>query len=217
MRFLLFLSPFLANIHSHDKMKTSIPTVGGCSQHERSADLLRPGKTNHHGLLLRMLPKPPEEAKAIFIPTAANSPDAIDVLPKCLNDLLKCGFRRENILVYDLHRPMGEDDCRGYDVVYLCGGSPAYLMQRVNEAGFDRTLHAFIRRGGVVLGVSAGSMIFADCMPDNLGYLDCPLHVHSSEADRAQPGCYPRDRREILRLGNRQGLYFDQHDMIVFE
>ena len=166
---------------------------------------------------LRMLPKPPEEAKAIFIPTAANSPDAIDVLPKCLNDLLKCGFRRESILVYDLHRPMGEDDCRGYDVIYLCGGSPAYLMQRVNEAGFDRTLHAFIRRGGVVLGVSAGSMIFADCMPDNLGYLDCPLHVHSSEADRAQPGCYPRDRREILRLGNRQGLYFDQHDMIVFE
>lgn len=166
---------------------------------------------------LRMLPRPPEEAKAVFIPTAANSPDAIEVLPKCLNDLLKCGFRRENILVYDLHRPMDEAALCGYDVIYLCGGSPSYLMQRVKEIGFERMIHAFIRRGGVVLGVSAGSMIFADCMPDNLGYMACPLHVHSSEADRAHPGRYPRNRREVLRLGNRQGLYFDQHDMIVFE
>ncbi|MGN0971044.1 MAG: hypothetical protein ACI4OY_03745 [Aristaeellaceae bacterium] len=78
-------------------------------------------------------------------------------------------------------------------------------------------MHAFIRRGGVVLGVSAGSMIFADCMPDNLGYLACPLSVLSSEDSRARPGRYPRDLREILRLGNRQGLYVDQHDLVVFE
>lgn len=166
---------------------------------------------------LRMLPRSPEDARAIFIPTAANSPDAIEVLPKYLHDLLKCGFRRESILVYDLYRPMDEEALCGYDVIYLCGGSPTYLMQRVKEAGFDRTIHAFIRRGGVVLGVSAGSMIFADCMPENLGFLVCPLHVHSSEADRAQPGRYPRDRREVLRPGNRQGLYFDEHDVVVFE
>ena len=159
---------------------------------------------------LRMLPKPPEEARAIFIPTAANSPDAIEVLPKYLIDLLKCGSQRENILVYDLHRPMDEEASCGYDVIYLCGSSPAYLMQRVNEVGFHGPLHAFIRRGGVVLGVSAGSMIFVDCMPDHLGYLACPLHMHSSEADRVRPGRYPRDKREVLRLGNRQGLYFDQ-------
>lgn len=41
-----------------------------------------------------MLQKSPSETKAIFILTAANSPDAIDVLPTCLNDLglLKCGL-----------------------------------------------------------------------------------------------------------------------------
>lgn len=166
---------------------------------------------------LRMLPKPPAEVRAIFIPTAANSPDAIEVLPKCLHDLLKCGIRQENILVYDLHRPMGEEDCSGYDVIYLCGGSPSYLMQRVNEAGFDRTLHAFIRRGGVVLGGSEGSMIFADCMPDNLGYMACTLAVHRSVDTRERPGRYPRNRLEVLRLGNRQGMYFDEHDVIVFE
>ncbi len=41
-----------------------------------------------------MLQKSPPETKAIFILTAANSPDAIDVLPTCLNDLglLICGL-----------------------------------------------------------------------------------------------------------------------------
>ena len=42
-------------------------------------------------------------SEALFIPTAANTPDAIEVLPKCLNDLLKCGIPRENITVYDLY------------------------------------------------------------------------------------------------------------------
>ena len=60
-------------------------------------------------------------------------------------------------------------------------------------------------------------MIFADCMPDHLGYLARPLHMHSSEADRVQPSRYPHDKREVLRLGNRQGLYFDQEDMVVCE
>ena len=92
---------------------------------------------------------------------------------------------------------MGEEDCSEYDVIYLCGGSASYLMQRMNEAGFHRTIHSFIRRGGVVLGGSAGS--------------------NSSEDARVRPVRYPRNRSEVLRLGNRQGMYFDEHDVIVFE
>lgn len=41
--------------------------------------------------------------KALFIPTAAIDAGAIGVLPKCMNDLLKCGIPENNIKVYDLH------------------------------------------------------------------------------------------------------------------
>lgn len=41
---------------------------------------------------LEMLQKEPEKATALFIPTAAIDPGAIAVLPKCMNDLLKCGI-----------------------------------------------------------------------------------------------------------------------------
>lgn len=77
------------------------------------------------------------DIKALFIPTAAQYPDAITVLPKCMNDLLKCGIAKENISVYDLHYGMKFDELRRYDVVYLCGGSPEYLLSRINDTGWS--------------------------------------------------------------------------------
>lgn len=142
---------------------------------------------------LGMLPKAPAECRAIFIPTAANSPDAVEVLPKCLEDLLKCG------------------------IIYLCGGSPAYLLRRINERGFQKKLDAFIEAGGVVLGVSAGSIIFADNMTDNLGLLQCALDVHCSEDTKEKPGSYPSDRKERIRLGNSQAIIFEEDAMVIFE
>ncbi len=71
---------------------------------------------------LRMLGKEPADTKALFIPTAAIDADAIEVLPKCMNDLLKCGIPKENIRVFDLHQNMPVDELETYDVVYLTGG-----------------------------------------------------------------------------------------------
>lgn len=94
-------------------------------------------------LFTDMLPKSPSETKAIFIPTAANSPDAIDVLPKCLNDLVKCSIERDNIFVYDLHDTIESNIINSYDVIYLCGGSPDYLLKRINENTFRKQLSSF--------------------------------------------------------------------------
>lgn len=164
-----------------------------------------------------MLHKPMNQIHALFIPTAANSPDAIEVLPKCLEDLLRCGIKRENILVYDLYDHITDEQMQRIDVVYLCGGSPSYLLRRINESGFCDRLLQFIRQNGVVLGVSAGSMVFASQMEDNLGILHCPLHVHCPDEKRIEPGRYALTRSEDILLGNRQGIIFEGNDIIVFE
>lgn len=77
--------------------------------------------------------------KALFIPTAAIDAGAIEVLPKCMNDLLKCGISAENIRVYDLHAGMEIEELRQYDVVYLCGGSTQYLLERINDTNFNKS------------------------------------------------------------------------------
>jgi Peptidase E len=117
--------------------------------------------------------------KSLFIPTAAIHPDAIEVLPKCLNDLLCAGICRENITVFDLHRGMTDDEIQKFDVIYFAGGSSEYLLQRINDTGLNESLVRFIDNGGVYVGVSAGSIVAANNTPKNLGYIDCTLHVHA--------------------------------------
>ncbi|MDE7193909.1 MAG: Type 1 glutamine amidotransferase-like domain-containing protein [Oscillospiraceae bacterium] len=146
--------------------------------------------------------------KALFIPTAANSPDAVRVLPKCLNDLLKCGISSDNITVYDLHKPMSAEELCKYDVVYLCGGSPEYLLGRINEAGFGSLLKSFTEQNGIVIGVSAGSIVFAGNMPDNLGLVKCTLDVHCGKDDCEDCGAANMSKDRI-RLGNEQALIFE--------
>ena len=168
-------------------------------------------------VFLKMLNKAPSQVKALFIPTAATSPDAIEVLPKCLDDLLKCGIVRENIFVYDLHDSLNVNISEKYDAIYLCGGDPAYLLRRILERGFDKELESFIEHGGAVVGVSAGSMIFADDMPDNLGLLKCALDVHCSKDTCDKAGQYSMSRRERIRLGNEQAIVFEEEFFSIIE
>ncbi len=126
----------------------------------------------------KLVDKEPGKIKALFIPTAAIDADAIAVLPKCMNDLLSAGIPAENITVFDLHGNMPYEELRAYDVVYFTGGNPRYLLQRVNDTGFNVSLEEFIDHGGVYVGVSAGSVIATQNLPGNLGYINCTLAVH---------------------------------------
>ena len=142
--------------------------------------------------------------RALFIPTAAINADAIEVLPKCMNDLLKCGIPKENLTVYDLHIGMESSELQKYDVVYLCGGDTSYLLERINETGFNKSLMAYIQADGLVIGVSAGSLIFSNNLRNNLGLLKARLDVHCTEGERRGKLSYPF--KEHLRLTNTCAL-----------
>lgn len=142
------------------------------------------------------------EVKALFIPTAAIDAGAIEVLPKCMNDLLKCGI--QNIKVFDLHTGMEMAELQKYDVVYLCGGDTTYLLERVNATGFNTTLMEYIRANGMVIGVSAGSLIFANNLAGNLGLINTRLDVHCPDGEIRGKVAYPL--KENVRLTNTCAL-----------
>lgn len=153
---------------------------------------------------LSMLHKEVSDVKAVFIPTAAIDAGAIEVLPKCMNDLLKCGIQEKNIFVYDLHFGMKLDELKKYDVVYLCGGSTGYLLERLNDSGFGETLMEYIHTNGIVIGVSAGSLIFSNNLKNNLGLLNTKMEVHCIEGDMIGKLCVPLNER--IRLTNASAL-----------
>ena len=104
-----------------------------------------------------------------------------------------------------------------YDVVYICGGDPNYLMKRINECGFNQKLLAYINQGGIVVGVSAGSMIFANDMPENLSILKCALNVHCSSETCEKTGNYSIIRKETIKLGNTQAIIFGDGYIEIIE
>lgn len=151
-----------------------------------------------------MAGKEMSSVRTLFIPTAAIDADAVGVLPKCINDLLKCGIRKENIKVYDLHTGMELEKLQQYDVVYLCGGSTAYLLERMNAVGFRTALLEYIQADGLVIGVSAGSIIFANNLPGNLGLINTKLDVHCAEGEKRGKAAYPL--KDNMRLTNTDAL-----------
>ena len=160
---------------------------------------------------LKLLDKDVKNVHPLFIPTAAIDPGAIAVLPKCMNDLLKCGIPEENVTVFDLHRNMSPEELKQYDLVYLTGGRTAYLLARINETGFRESLLGYIRENGLVLGVSAGSIIFANNLGNNLGLLDAKLDVHCQSGEK--PG--KLELKAHVQLTNDCALLLDGRDITV--
>lgn len=130
---------------------------------------------------INLINKPRNEIMILFIPTAAISADAIAVLPKCMNDLLAAEIPKENVHIYDLHKAMSFEKLIKYDAVYFCGGNSQYLLDRINEIEFNITLKQYVQKGGVFVGVSAGSIIAAQNLPNNLGFINCFLSVHCAK------------------------------------
>ena len=165
---------------------------------------------------LALTGKKPEDIKAVFIPAAAIDADAIEVLPKCLHDLLDCGIPKDNIRVYDLHADMSREELMGYDAVYVCGGNTEYLLERINEKGFRNTLLFFIKQGGVYVGVSAGSLAAAGNLKGSLGILECPVRVHCEKGMEAGPADV--ENCGEIRIDNRQAiLVSDSQDVRIIE
>ena len=165
---------------------------------------------------LALTGKKPEDIKAVFIPAAAIDADAIEVLPKCLHDLLDCGIPKNNIRVYDLHADMSREELMGYDAVYVCGGNTEYLLERINEKGFRNTLLLFIEQGGVYVGVSAGSLAAAGNLKGSLGILECPVRVHCEKGMKVGPADV--ENCGEIRIDNRQAiLVSDSQDVRIIE
>lgn len=63
-----------------------------------------------------------------------------------------------------------------YDALYLSGGEPKNLMEAIIHSNNYKTIKGFIEKGGIIIGQSAGAMIFdktyLDTTSDDLKIMD---------------------------------------------
>ena len=130
---------------------------------------------------IEMLDTDIKNVKVLFIITAANDPDALRVLPSCLDDLTNCGIVDANIKVYDMYELISQEEINTYNAIYVCGGSTEYLASRMREIKFRGVIDEYLNRGGVYLGVSAGSVCASGEYKGCLDFIKNKLDVHRDD------------------------------------
>lgn len=154
-----------------------------------------------------------KNVKVLFIITAANDPDAVRILSGCLDDLTKCGITDENIKVYDMHKPITQEEINQYNAIYVCGGSTKYLVERMDEIKFKTTIDKYISQGGIYVGVSAGSVCASGKYENGLGFIENRLDVH---CDKGTSNGTITSNDDIY-LTNNQAIYISDDEKIIFE
>lgn len=108
---------------------------------------------------LRLLDKKPKETELCFVTTASNPEKDKCFVEKDRKRLLELGFK---ITELDLERENEEslkNKLKNFDVIFVEGGNTFYLLKHVRKSGFDKALKSFLNKGGIYIGVSAGSII----------------------------------------------------------
>lgn len=106
---------------------------------------------------LKLLGKKPEETKVCFIATAADPEEDKWFVGKDRERLLELRFETTEIDLKQENEESLDEKLKDFDVVFIEGGNTFYLMKYIRESGFDKAIKSFLDRGGIYLGVSAGS------------------------------------------------------------
>ncbi len=144
------------------------------------------------------------KSRALFIPTALNTPKARKYVPVFMEDLYKIGFTDPCIDTYDLSEPFDDDEIIKYTVIFFCAGDPEYLLNKVNEMNFDKSLKCFFDNGGIYIGVSAGSDIVARNLQNNLGYLNVIIECHAKQASPI--GILDTNETQVVKITDKHAI-----------
>ncbi len=152
-------------------------------------------------------------AKVLFIITAANDPEAVRILSKCLDDLTNCDIPDENITIYDMHKLLTQDEINKYDAIYVCGGSTKYLVDRIDELNFKSIIDKYIENGGIYIGVSAGSVAASGKYEKGLGLIKNIVDVH---CDTGNDNGILKNENKVC-LTDNQSIYINDNEIVIFE
>ena len=164
---------------------------------------------------LELVEIPKEKIKTLFIPTAAISEGARAMVKECKKDLLNSGVLEQHIITYNLDREYTYEEICNFDAIYFCGGNSQYLLDKINETKFNLTLNQFLENGGVYIGVSAGSIIAASNLKNNLSYINCYLEVHKTIGNEC--GKLSTDNCPNVSLTDNQAILIFGENISIIE
>jgi len=111
------------------------------------------------GYLKGLLNKEPKDCKVVFIPTAADPYDDKSFVEKDREALVNLGYNVEDYDIKDKDETQLLEKLGTADVVFIAGGNSFYLLEKVQESGFNKVIKELVDKGTVYVGSSAGAII----------------------------------------------------------
>jgi len=108
---------------------------------------------------LKLLGKKPEETTLCFITTASHPEENKGYVEKDRERLSDLGFKVTELDLKEENEESLKNKLGNFDVIFVEGGNTFYLLKYIRESGFDKVLKPFLDKGGIYLGVSAGTMV----------------------------------------------------------
>lgn len=162
---------------------------------------------------IELVGKPLDEIKVLFIPTAAITDEQKSIIPLCKQDLFDMGISDKNIDSYNFEEIYNSVKVIEYDAIYVCGGDSQHLLNKFNENKL--ALDTFLENGGVYVGVSAGSIILAQNLKNNLDYINCILNVHRKSGSK--PGVIDTKDCPTVDITDNQAIVILNEKIEVIE
>lgn len=166
-------------------------------------------------IFINMIDNPAHKAKVLWIPTAAIDEASKAVLPKCMNDLLFAGIKKENITIYDLDHELSYEELQQYDSVYVCGGDCNHLLNEMMKVDFVNLINRYVMNDGVYVGVSAGSCICGKDYEKGFNWLTPIIDVHCRKGTKNGNISFNKYKR--INLKDSQALIFYADGVFIAE
>lgn len=104
---------------------------------------------------LKLVNKKSSEIKVLLVMTPAKYPRR-NIYIKRLNEI---GILKTNVTIFKLDKKANSNITKNVDVVYVNGGNTFDYLNRIRKTGLDKLIKNFIKKGGVYVGLSAGSYV----------------------------------------------------------
>ena len=110
--------------------------------------------------IVPLLPKPAQELKLAFIPTAGDPyGDNKPWMDADRAQLVALGFKVEDFDLKNKTENETRKTLAKFDVIFAAGGNTYYLLNEVRKSGFDKVIKELVAQGVIYIGSSAGSYI----------------------------------------------------------
>lgn len=108
---------------------------------------------------LKLVGKKPSEIRIFLVITPIKYLKRNKYILRQFRQFKGINIPEQNITFFQLDRKVKQDDLKNIDVIFVFGGNTFDYLDRIKKTGLNKIIKAFVKRGGVYLGLSAGSYV----------------------------------------------------------